>query len=647
MTPRYALDLDPICIRLLRRAEDEWAELGTAPTDAADLQKRLSALLDMAEDGARPVEAEIVLPGSQILYTTLAAPAEDTDPAAWIGAGLDGLTPYALADIAFDWEVEGDSAQVAAIARETLEEADRFARALGVRPAGFAAWPEAPDFPRPATFPLDGGAALFVSRRPAADQKTAAATTAEPDTAPEPALPDPAAAEASLAPALDSEGTVLDDEAARMEVAHAGSPPHDDTTGAGDTPPWRRPGVMAAGLAAAAVLAGGVFWALSGGPPTDTAPPPETAAAPPPSREIPAQPSEELREPRIETAAAPRAAAGPGPVTASVPGRPPPPPDAVDPDFRIAAIDPATPSLDAVALPGLTTATAAAPRAAPAPSPVTPETPDEPIAATDVPEVPDAAPDLSPVIDAVPVVPPPAVLPQETPPGEVDIVQPDPADALPVTDFGALQPTELAAALPDTRPRGRPGNLVEQNERARFGGRTRAEMAELGPRARPASPQEEAGDLPPTAQAVASAPIPRDRPDNFDTVVAEARARAAQPPPAAAASTSAGAVAAANDAASPAAVPSPPRSAAPSIPTRAEVAREATIENAMQLSRLNLIGVYGGDADRRALLRLPSGRIVKVQVGDRVDGGRVAAIGASDLRYSKGGRDITLRIPSG
>ena len=85
----------------------------------------------------------------------------------------------------------------------------------------------------------------------------------------------------------------------------------------------------------------------------------------------------------------------------------------------------------------------------------------------------------------------------------------------------------------------------------------------------------------------------------------------------------------------------------PSIPSSASVARQATLDNAINLRRVNLIGVYGTPSNRRALVRLPSGRYKKVQVGDSVDGGRIVAIGDSELRYSKGGRNLTLKIPSG
>ncbi|SPJ23947.1 hypothetical protein [Palleronia abyssalis] len=85
----------------------------------------------------------------------------------------------------------------------------------------------------------------------------------------------------------------------------------------------------------------------------------------------------------------------------------------------------------------------------------------------------------------------------------------------------------------------------------------------------------------------------------------------------------------------------------PRAPTAGSVASRATQSNAIRLNRVNLIGVYGTQSNRRALVRLPSGRFVKVKVGDRVDGGRVSAIGSDQLQYVKGGRSVTLAIPQG
>jgi len=85
----------------------------------------------------------------------------------------------------------------------------------------------------------------------------------------------------------------------------------------------------------------------------------------------------------------------------------------------------------------------------------------------------------------------------------------------------------------------------------------------------------------------------------------------------------------------------------PRNPTRGSVASRATEPNKIRLNDVNLIGVYGSSSNRRALVRLPNGRFVKVRVGDRVDGGRVSAISLDALQYIKRGRSVTLNMPSG
>ena len=65
------------------------------------------------------------------------------------------------------------------------------------------------------------------------------------------------------------------------------------------------------------------------------------------------------------------------------------------------------------------------------------------------------------------------------------------------------------------------------------------------------------------------------------------------------------------------------------------------------LGKVNLIGVYGSSSDRRALVRLSNGKYVKVQVGDKLDGGQVAAISDDALRYVKRGKNVVLEVPQG
>lgn len=210
--------------------------------------------------------------------------------------------------------------------------------------------------------------------------------------------------------------------------------------------------------------------------------------------------------------------------------------------------------------------------------------------------------------------------------------------------------SEPAQAPAGTRPRLRPDTLIESNERAQLGGLSRDELGDLRPRPRPATlaavalalreasplvgtdPDPEAAEdeadasETATAQAIASSLKPLARPRDFSETVESSRTA---PQQVAAAALSA------------------PRSAAPQIPSSASVAQQATVRGAINLRQVNLIGVYGQPSNRRALVRLSNGRYQKVQVGDRLDGGQVRAIGESELSYVKGNRAIVLTMPQG
>ena len=84
---------------------------------------------------------------------------------------------------------------------------------------------------------------------------------------------------------------------------------------------------------------------------------------------------------------------------------------------------------------------------------------------------------------------------------------------------------------------------------------------------------------------------------------------------------------------------------APKIPTKASVAKQATFKNAINLSKVNLIGTYGTDSKRYALVRQSNGQYKKVKVGDKVDGGTVKAITETEVRYQKGGKLLSLKMP--
>lgn len=198
-------------------------------------------------------------------------------------------------------------------------------------------------------------------------------------------------------------------------------------------------------------------------------------------------------------------------------------------------------------------------------------------------------------------------------------------------------------------PTPRPEDFAERVERAQNGGFTRVELARLRPQPRPQSLQDAAAEAAASAAAaslatggvldapegtpapeasdlaVASTAPPTARPSNFAELVAAARERAASSPAPQAAATAA--------------------VAAPSIPSSASVTRAATQRNVLALNRMTLIGVFGQASDRGALVRMRSGRTRRVEVGDRLDGGQVIAIGEGQLVYRKRNRDITLEMP--
>ncbi|TDE40765.1 hypothetical protein [Antarcticimicrobium sediminis] len=233
--------------------------------------------------------------------------------------------------------------------------------------------------------------------------------------------------------------------------------------------------------------------------------------------------------------------------------------------------------------------------------------------------------------------------------GRPPVVPPATPPRVSPADDAAEEADVLRLRLAGFRPRPRPGDLVEQSERTQLGGRSRAELGGLRPRTRPASAQQTAaiaaavasataatdGDAPSalsnlssaTAQAVATALTPKARPREFQQTVRNSERASIGIP-----NTQTAAAAA-------------PATVTPSIPSSASVARQATLDNAINLRRVNLIGVYGTAANRRALVRLASGRYKKVKVGDSIDGGRVLAIGESQLQYQKGGRNHTLKMP--
>lgn len=239
---------------------------------------------------------------------------------------------------------------------------------------------------------------------------------------------------------------------------------------------------------------------------------------------------------------------------------------------------------------------------------------------------PPVTPPLRPVDAALPTPDDPAAdtiaqelaAPEDPTPGAVSLAGLDaPASDLVSTDDPDLRPTARPSSLAGTADPGTPDITA-----------IIAGIAE----------EEQAAIVNATPQAVVASLRPALRPQNFDRVVAAARARiAAQPAPTPAA---------------PAPAAAPVQTAAPVAPQNyapvpGGVARAATQEDVLPLREINLIGVYGRPNARRALVRLSNGRYVRVEVGSTLDGGQVTAIGEDALNYVKRGRTLALQLPSG
>lgn len=348
-----------------------------------------------------------------------------------------------------------------------------------------------------------------------------------------------------------------------------------------------------------------------------------------------------IAEPDTATALASYAATG---IWLGAPAQPDTPPAETLDDLYIASIDTSLQNFDAVALPV----------ARDTPVDTRPDAQSSP-----------AAPGTSFDMDARGFV---RATPEgaRTPDGAVVFAGRPPVtpDGMPTRFDRTPQPdAEPAPPLSRTRPQLRPATLAESNERAQLGGMSLNELALLRPRARPETlaavalalreedtteadeaevdEADEADTLDGgTAQAIAASLKPLARPSNFASLVqtrreaqqsAQQQQQQQQPQQQQVA----------------AATLAPQRNAAPQIPSSASVAQQATVRGAINLRQVNLIGVYGQPSNRRALVRLSNGRYQKVQVGDRLDGGQVRAIGESELSYVKGNRSIVLSLPQG
>ncbi|NOD96454.1 hypothetical protein GS610_04460 [Ruegeria sp. HKCCD6228] len=647
MKPAFALSFSATGITLHHRSDDDWFVVGTIPLDVPDLSAQIQALREKAFALENDLSCKLVLPEDQVRFLKLSTdglPPEGRTER--IESALTEATPYALSELSYDSQTEGDTTYVAAVAVETLAEARTFASEHGFVVVAFTAEDEEGAFPREALF------------RETSD----ASDLSHPENQPSPVEMDAVEqADDSGLPTHPIAGTAAP-EAFRVPRETANSLDASSRVNRSAIPVF-----------AAVLLVGGLVgvWLASGSDPEQDQAEQRPAQVAVPATEPAAEP---LTEPELDTAAleAPQQTV-PDLATddAEEPANEPSEtetgtqPDLTATDAAIlealkvaptavesVALDPET-QRGVEAVTGISTTAPAAPEI---PETVEPQElylasldnadlfedavalPPDPSFDTDAPFEPDVSPNIAGTrfdLDenglVVPTpegtVNPEGIVVYLGRPSKVPPETPVRFEEEPVVD-------EVDDRLAGIRPKPRPADLVENFERGQLGGRSLEELASKRPKARPESLQTKPQvDDAPTALAVVRVPRPKSRPAGL----VPAKSPVSN-------SSNLGSTAAL-DQKSDEAGSFQPKTVAPKIPSTASVARQATIDNAINLRRLNLIGVYGTPANRRALVRLPSGRYKKLKVGDRLDGGKVIAISDSELRYQKKGRNVTLAMP--
>ena len=766
MKPSSALILDQDGIILLHRAQDGWRVIGQADPTDPDLDQKMKYLRRTALDLAGGKFAtKLVIPNSQILYTRLDVPPANGDRlASDLRAALEGLTPYDVDQLAFDWQ-ENSPGKIdfAVVAEETLAEAEAFAEYHKFNPLCFVSIPDEGAFEGEPSFgqcaaahrllspgakveanaaPIDVKALIarydedqagvdtpehqdavtardsekpqdptptFATRRAGTDNPDEAAPAAPLDlkfVAPQLADDRPAAslwphpADTSSPPATGGPAfsstrmqtspggaaaaslpipqeppdrpplAVTKQETAEaapksepflgeaLKPANTPSPakkvtaqqrPQNLTPSAPKSAPPERSNanpMLFAGLVAvlAVVVALGIAWWLRGDEQASISTEADFVAEG--TRASTAAPSDPLTliEPLDDAATAGGAVATLGaPETPALAGG--------------TAIEPAAPdlgSLPAVTQSGILQLSpeVAAPADADRIDRLYVASIDRVVLTYDAIALP--AEQLAPSDVALPVQPLPPSADTTFVFDENGLVVPTPGGTLSpegirvyagaptvvplvrpgtsiTTTTAALSPERLEA-LSRIVPLARPENLAEGTERAQNSGLSLAELRSIRPMPRPAAVARVAELIArqaPTEQAVLASLTPAPRPGNL---------RGATPAP------TSTAPAATAPAAAPSQTAVAPRQR---VPSGASVAQAATIDNGLALHTVNVIGIYGTAKQRRALVRLANGRIVMVSVGERLDGGRVAAINETTLVYVKSGRNIALNVPNG
>jgi len=679
-SPRFALSLSFEGIGLEEYAKGASSKIAEAILDKDDFDQRISELSRKAEamlgDGLR---VALILPNEQIKFVSVACP-DDADPITineHIQRTMDGATPYPMDELRFDHHLADGILYVAAVALETLKESEEFATNYGFSPLACIARTDTDTFPTEVFFGLSDAPLGLMPRLSTEEPEEDVEESAPPviafarldtpeDTtniastaplpvearlslSPEPVSPTAKSIAATIEAIIAKQGELGAKITARIAESNAGQS-------------WRAPAILLLLI----TLIGGATWAYLRQEPNI------------------AQPEIELLAPEVQqTAGIPDptpAAPSPTPETEDVPRAPisamaPPTTDVISPvETESATLHPeaevelefadqgtaASSNYADLVLPFLTD-----PEVIPkdaleriyiasgvwALEPNAPTVPDQVtlgdlyVASIDPSFEQQDAIALgsiqNPFADQIFLSPP-----SPAPEGTVFVL--DDRGLVTPSSQGTLSPDghHVFAGLPNFRPPERP-NLIEEPAHVAIRlTNTGLPINELKPRLPPTAEEE------PVIISAAAGIRPRLRPDDLATPAAIAEAIA---------SAQAGARTSSvmprlrpkdlkipvQTALTPATRNRPSDETVTRQNSSSFVAAEATLKDAINLRKINVIGIYGSGSNRRAMVRMTTGRRLMVEVGDSLDGGRVAAISDSELRYVKGGRNVVLKIPKG
>lgn len=79
--------------------------------------------------------------------------------------------------------------------------------------------------------------------------------------------------------------------------------------------------------------------------------------------------------------------------------------------------------------------------------------------------------------------------------------------------------------------------------------------------------------------------------------------------------------------------------------TPPKAAEHATTQARLSRRQPILLGTFGTEAERRALVRLPDGAITELRPGDQLDNARVLAVAVDHIALVRGGTSRKLHIP--